>query len=121
MHPRIKGARPGAALAAPAFEVRCGTGDSLAIHAAVAEAPEGTVLVVGATDPSELGYWGEVLTTGAEARKLVGLVIDGGVRDVAALEAHQFPVFSSMVALRGAVKGSGGENHRTFPAPNGAP
>src|SRR5258706_251741 len=32
------------------------------------------------------------------------LVIDGGVRDVAALEAHGFPVFSTMIALRGATK-----------------
>jgi len=31
-------------------------------------------------------------------------VIDGGVRDVAALEAHGFPVFSARVALQGATK-----------------
>jgi 4-hydroxy-4-methyl-2-oxoglutarate aldolase len=45
-----------------------------------------------------------VLTTGAEARGIAGLVIDGGVRDVSALEAHGFPVFSTMIALRGATK-----------------
>jgi 4-hydroxy-4-methyl-2-oxoglutarate aldolase len=45
-----------------------------------------------------------VLTTGAQARGLGGLVIDGGVRDVAALERLGFPVFSSTVALRGAAK-----------------
>jgi 4-hydroxy-4-methyl-2-oxoglutarate aldolase len=50
------------------------------------------------------GYWGEVLTTGAEAAGLAGLVIDGGVRDVAALAAHGFPVFSSTIALTGATK-----------------
>jgi 4-hydroxy-4-methyl-2-oxoglutarate aldolase len=50
------------------------------------------------------GYWGEVLTTAAEAAGVVGLVIDGGVRDVAALEAHGFPVFSSTIALTGASK-----------------
>jgi 4-hydroxy-4-methyl-2-oxoglutarate aldolase len=50
------------------------------------------------------GYWGEVLTTAAEAAGLVGLVIDGGVRDVAALEAHGFPVFSSTISLPGARK-----------------
>jgi 4-hydroxy-4-methyl-2-oxoglutarate aldolase len=55
-------------------------------------------------DEEEFGYWGEVLTTGAEARRLAGLVIDGGVRDTSALEAHGFPVFSTTVALRGASK-----------------
>ena len=52
----------------------------------------------------ELGYWGEVLTTAAESCGLAGLVIDGCVRDVAALEAHRFPVFSTGLALRGATK-----------------
>jgi len=109
MHPRIKAVWPGARLAAPAFAVTCAPGDNLAVHAAVAEAPASTVLVVRADEPPERGYWGEVLTTAAEARGIVGLVIDGGVRDVAALEAHGFPVFSALIALRGAVKVSGGE------------
>jgi 4-hydroxy-4-methyl-2-oxoglutarate aldolase len=54
------------------------------------------------------GYWGEVLTTAAEAAGLAGLVIDGGVRDVAALEAHRFPVFSSTISLPGARKDQAG-------------
>jgi 4-hydroxy-4-methyl-2-oxoglutarate aldolase len=108
MHPRIRAAWPGAALAAPAYAVTCAPGDNLAVHAAVVAAPPGSALVV-AVDPPERGYWGEVLTTGAEARGLRGLVIDGGVRDVAALEAHGFPVFSPLIALRGAVKVEGGD------------
>jgi 4-hydroxy-4-methyl-2-oxoglutarate aldolase len=108
MHPRIRAAWPGAAIAGPGFSVTCATADNLAVHAAVAEAPPGSVLVVQA-DPPERGYWGEVLTTAALARGIRGLVIDGGVRDVAALEGHRFPVFSSMVALRGAAKSAGGE------------
>lgn len=108
MLPRIKAAWSGARLAAPAFAVTCAPGDNLAIHAAVVEAPEGSALVAAATDPAELGYWGEVLTTAAESRRLAGLVIDGGVRDVEALEAHRFPVFSAMIALKGAVKVAGG-------------
>ena len=108
MHPRIRAAWPGASLAAPAYAVSCATSDNLAVHAAVAEAPAGSALVVAA-DPPERGYWGEVLTTGAEARGITGLVIDGGVRDVGALEAHRFPVFSARLALQGAVKVAGGE------------
>jgi len=55
-------------------------------------------------DEEERGYWGEVLTTAAEVRGIVGLVIGGGVRDLAALRSHGFPVFSTRIALRGASK-----------------
>jgi 4-hydroxy-4-methyl-2-oxoglutarate aldolase len=108
MRARIRAAWPGARLAAPAFPVHCTPGDNLAIHVAVAEAPAGSALVVDVGHVPELGYWGEVLTTGAESRGLAGLVIDGGVRDVAALDAHRFPVFSTMIALRGATKNRAG-------------
>jgi 4-hydroxy-4-methyl-2-oxoglutarate aldolase len=104
MRARISAAWSGARLAAPAFPVHCTPGDNLAIHVAVAEAPPGSALVVNVGDQPELGYWGEVLTTAAQTRGLAGLVIDGGVRDVSALAAHHFPVFSTMVALRGATK-----------------
>jgi 4-hydroxy-4-methyl-2-oxoglutarate aldolase len=104
MRARVKPAWVGATLAAPAFPVRCTPGDNLAIHVAVARAPEGSALAVDVGERRELGYWGEVLTTAAEARGLVGLVIDAGVRDVAALEAHGFPVFSTGLALPGATK-----------------
>jgi 4-hydroxy-4-methyl-2-oxoglutarate aldolase len=108
LHPRIKPAWPGARLAAPAYTVTCAPGDNLAIHLAVAKAPAGTALLVDAHDQPERGYWGEVLTTAAEARGLVGLVIDGGVRDVSAVAALGFPIFSALVALPGATKLGGG-------------
>jgi 4-hydroxy-4-methyl-2-oxoglutarate aldolase len=104
MAPRMRPVWNGARVSAPAFPVNCSTADNLAIHVAVAEAPAGSVLVVNVGHEPARGYWGEVLTTGAEARGLCGLVIDGGVRDVDALEAHRFPVFSTMIALRGATK-----------------
>jgi 4-hydroxy-4-methyl-2-oxoglutarate aldolase len=104
MSPRLRAAWPGARISAPAYPVTCAAGDNLAIHVAVAEAPAGHVLVVSVGIEAERGYWGEVLTTGAEARGIAGLVIDGGVRDATALQAHGFPVFSTMIALRGATK-----------------
>jgi len=104
MHPRIRPAWVGAAVAGPAYPVRCTPGDNLAIHVGVTRAPAGSVLVADVGGERELGYWGEVLTTAAEARGLVGLVIDGCVRDAAALAAHGFPVFSTGLALPGATK-----------------
>lgn len=109
MRDRIMPAWRGAKLAGPAFTVRCTPGDNLAVHVAVMRAPEGSVLVVNVGDVPELGYWGEVLTTAAEARGIAGLVIDGGARDTSALKAHKFPVFASTIALRGATKENVGE------------
>jgi 4-hydroxy-4-methyl-2-oxoglutarate aldolase len=105
---RLKPVWPGATLAAPAYPVRCTPGDNLAVHVAVTTAPPGSVLVVDVGDVVDRGYWGEVLTTAAEAAGLAGLVIDGGVRDVAALERHRFAVFSSTIALTGASKNQPG-------------
>jgi len=102
--PRIRPAWPGAALAAPAYPVSCAPGDNLAVHVAVTRAPAGSVLVVDVGDVPDRGYWGEVLTTAAQAAGLAGLVIDGGVRDVGALQRLGFPVFSSRVVLPGATK-----------------
>lgn len=109
MAARIHPVWRGASLSAEAFTVACAAGDNLAVHVAVSRAPAGSVLVVSVEDDPAFGYWGEVLTTAAQARGLSGLVIDGGVRDSTALEAHRFPVFASMVALRGASKDKGGE------------
>ncbi len=104
MRARIRPAWPGASVCGPAFCAENTPGDNLAIHVAAARAPAGSVIVASVGEVAELGYWGEVLTTAAQTRGVAGLVIDGGVRDVAALEAHGFGVFSTMIALRGATK-----------------
>jgi len=108
MRARIRAAWPGATVAGPAFTAACAAGDNLAIHVATAVAPVGSVIVAETGGDYELGYWGEVLTTAAEARQLSGLVIDAGVRDSAALATHGFGVFSTMVALRSATKSTPG-------------
>ena len=104
MRDRVRPVWPGARVVGPAIPVVCTPGDNLAIHVAVATAPAGSVLVVDVGDIPELGYWGEVLTTGAQSRGLAGIVIDGGVRDIDALQRLGFPTFSSTIALRGASK-----------------
>jgi 4-hydroxy-4-methyl-2-oxoglutarate aldolase len=103
-HRRLRPVWAGASIAAPAYPVGCTPGDNLAVHVAVTKAPRGSVLVVDVGQVTDSGYWGEVLTTAAEAAGLAGLVLDGGVRDVGALEAHGFPVFSAGIALTGATK-----------------
>jgi 4-hydroxy-4-methyl-2-oxoglutarate aldolase len=93
----------GAAVAGPAFPVRCAQGDNLAIHVAVDAMPPGYILVVDGAGVIA-GYWGEILTVAAQARDIAGLVIDGGVRDVAAIEKRKFPVFARGIDMRACVK-----------------
>lgn len=95
---------PGAAVAGPACPVHCTGGDNLAVHVAVAHAEVGQVLVVDVHAHLDFGYWGEVLTVAAQSRGVAGLVIDGCVRDVDALERRRFPVFARGTALPGASK-----------------
>ena len=99
----LRPAWAGAALVGTALPVRTARGDNLPLHLAVEVAVAGDVLVVDAGGSAH-GYWGEVLTVAAQERGIHGLVIDGGVRDTQRLEALQFPVFSSSVALRGTAK-----------------
>jgi 4-hydroxy-4-methyl-2-oxoglutarate aldolase len=116
MRSRIRPVWSGAEVAGPAVPVRCTPGDNLPIHVGVTVAPPGSVLVVDVGEERELGFWGEVLTTAAQARGIAGLVIDGCVRDVDALAAHGFPVFSSGVALTGATKEMPGSVNREIVA-----
>lgn len=102
------GIRPiwdGAFIAAPAYPLQCSPGDNLALHLALEQVPRGSVLVVG-TGNYIAGYWGEVLTVAAQAAGVAGLVIDGGVRDIAALKTRRFPVFARGISVRGTVKAS---------------
>lgn len=97
----------GAAVAGPAFTLQCSPGDNLAIHHAVKQAPAGSVLVID-TQGFLAGYWGEVLTVSAKTIGIKGLVTDGGVRDIDAMEAHQFPVFAGGICMKGTIKASFG-------------
>jgi 4-hydroxy-4-methyl-2-oxoglutarate aldolase len=90
-------------LAGPALTAVCPPGDNLMIHVAVARANPGDVLVVQCND-ANYGVWGEVLTVAAIARGIVGLVLDGSVRDLAAIRALDFPVLARGTCLRGTVK-----------------
>ena len=103
--PAIRTVWPGACVAGPAYPLECAPGDNLSIHVALEKAPRGSVLVVG-TSGFVAGYWGEVLTAAAEAAGVLGLVIDGGVRDIAALTRRRFPAFSRGISMRGTIKAS---------------
>jgi 4-hydroxy-4-methyl-2-oxoglutarate aldolase len=103
LDPALRPLWSGARLAGPAYTVQGVQGDNLALHNAVAAAPAGHVLVAD-LGGGAFGHWGEVLAVAAMARGLLGLVIDGAVRDSAEQAELGFPVFSRGIAIRGTAK-----------------
>jgi 4-hydroxy-4-methyl-2-oxoglutarate aldolase len=77
----------------PAFTVRGRAGDNLALHRALALATKRDVLVVSLDGDTKKGHWGELMTIAAQVAGLAGLVIDGPIRDTAAIAERGFPVF----------------------------
>lgn len=101
----IKPVSPDMRIAGPAFTVHIPPGDNLWIHHALYAAAPGDVLVVSTSGGIEWGYWGDILNSAAIAQGLGGLIIDGGVRDSAALAEMPLPVFSRGICIRGTIKG----------------
>lgn len=99
---------PGAAFAATAYPVRCSPGDNLALHVGVAQAPLGSALVVDVSGEPEYGYVDEILAVAARTRGVAGVVLDGCVRDIAAIAHCELPVFGAGVAVREASHTVGG-------------
>ncbi len=106
--PGIRPGWPGCRIGGTAVTALCWPGDNLMIHAAVEQCGRGDVLVVTTTSPSADGAFGELLATSLAHRGVRGLVTTGGVRDLAALRAMGFPVFSAAISAQGTVKATAG-------------
>lgn len=97
--PAIRPAWHGAKVCGRAITVECPPCDNLMLHIAVANAKPGAIIVATVGGYLLAGAWGEILTEAALARGVAGLVIDGAVRDIDAIEALGFPVFSRGLAI----------------------
>lgn len=100
---------PGMSLAGPALTVRCKPGDNLALHLAIAAARGGEVLVVDYGGSLDSGPFGEIMALACQLRGIVGMVIDGSVRDSAQIAALGFPVFARGLNIRGTGKQDRGQ------------
>lgn len=104
----LRPAWPGARAAGTAVTVLCGPGDNLMLHAAIEQARPGDLLVITTTAPSADGFVGELIVTSLLARGVTGLVTTTGIRDVAAITAAGFPVWSRHVSALGTRKAFAG-------------
>jgi 4-hydroxy-4-methyl-2-oxoglutarate aldolase len=95
---------PGSRAAGPARTVRCGQGDNLMVHAAIAEAEPGEVLVLTMPEPAPVALVGELLATQARGRGVAALLVDAAVRDVEELRELGLPVWARFVRVNGAEK-----------------
>jgi regulator of RNase E activity RraA len=55
---------------------------------------DGDFIVVAAPKDTEVGLWGEILSTVVQENGATGALIDGPTRDSTMIEQHEFPVWS---------------------------
>ncbi len=107
--PRLRPMHGKGALAGPALTVKTRPGDNLMVHKAFDLAEPGDVIVVDAGGDLTSAIIGELMVAHARKRGVAGCVIDGAIRDSAAIGAGDFPVFAAGVTHRGPYKDGPGE------------
>lgn len=104
LHGRIGAVRPEMKVAGPAFTVDVRPGDNLMIHAAMALAKPGDVLVIDGKGDLTAALMGTIMITACRKLGIAGVVIDGAVRDSLELAELGFPVFAAGTNPNGPTK-----------------
>jgi len=94
MHGRIAALRPRMKLAGPALTVDVRPGDNLMIHAAIALARPGDVLVIDGKGDQTAALMGTIMMTACRQLGIAGVVVDAAVRDSLEIDEMDFPVFA---------------------------
>jgi regulator of RNase E activity RraA len=95
MNYRIKPIKGGMKIQGTALTVKVKPGDNLYLHKAIYKAEEGYVLVMENGENQEAAVWGEMMSRGALAVGLSGVVLEGFVRDLADIKELGLPIFAA--------------------------
>ena len=94
MHGRISPVKSSMRFAGPALTVEVRAGDNLMIHAAMALAKPGDVLVIDGQADQNCALMGSIMINACKKLGLAAVVIDAAVRDSLELDELDFPVFA---------------------------
>lgn len=108
LHGRIQPLARTMKVAGPAFTVEVRPGDNLMIHAALALAKPGDVIVVDGKADLSCALTGALMAAHAKKAGIAGFVIDGAVRDTLDCAKGDFPIFAAGANPNGPLKTSGG-------------
>jgi 4-hydroxy-4-methyl-2-oxoglutarate aldolase len=104
LHGRIAPLAPSMRFAGPAITVEVRPGDNLMIHAAMAVAKPGDVIVVDGKGDLSSALMGEIMSQQCVALGVAAVVIDGAVRDSEAIRELGFPMFAAGLNPNGPTK-----------------
>ncbi len=104
MKPYMRPIYTGAHVCGTAVTVLLHPGDNWMMHVVAEQLQPGDVVVAAVSSDNADGFFGDLLATSFRARGALGLIIDGGVRDIKDLTSMQFPVFSKAVHAKGTIK-----------------
>ena len=105
----IRAVWPSPRVIGAAITAWCHTGDNLMVHKALSLAQPGDFLVVNTQGNTSNAPFGELLATSAVKIGILGVIVDGVVRDAEALESLRLPVYARGLCANGCNKNGPGE------------